>query len=241
MQIAILSDIHGNIDAFKEVVTSLQKRKPNRVICLGDLVGYGPNPEEVVQEITGLGYECILGNHEMALLRQEGRKKMNFQARENNVETEKLLSQESLDYIKKLPIAVTMENALFVHGFPPDSVYKYVISQSAAAIQQLFSSSPKTHFFVGHTHSLLLITKREDEVIKSKLKKGKIYLKDGEKSLINVGSVGQPRDGDNHAKYVIWDTEENSLEVIYCEYDIENTISKINDRGFPEVYGTRLR
>ncbi len=241
MQIAVLSDVHGNIEAFKEVVASLQERNPDKIICLGDLVGYGPDPEEVVQEMIGAGYECILGNHEMALLTQEGRRKMNFQARENNVITKQLLSRSSLDYISELPTTVSMDTALFVHGFPPDSVYKYVFGQTAASILHLFATLEKQYFFVGHTHSLLLIGQQEKNIVKARLKKGKNFLEAGEKYFINVGSVGQPRDGDNHAKYVIWDTEEKSLEVIYCKYDYEKTIKKVNERGFPEVYGIRLR
>ncbi len=152
---------------------------------------------------------------------------MNFQARENNVITKQLLSRSSLDYISELPTTVSMDTALFVHGFPPDSVYKYVFGQTAASILHLFATSEKQYFFVGHTHSLLLIGQQEKNIVKARLKKGKNFLEAGEKYFINVGSVGQPRDGDNHAKYVIWDTEEKSLEVIYCKYDYEKTIKKV--------------
>ncbi len=241
MRLAVLSDIHGNIEAFTAVIANLEEKKPDNVICLGDLVGYGPNPEEVVQEIVALGYDCILGNHETALLKEEGRRKMNFQARENNISTEKLLSQESLNYLRRLPPSISIHDALFVHGFPPDSVYKYVYSQTATAIMNLFDISEQTYFFVGHTHALLLISQEEGHIKKSRLKIGNNYLEDGQKYLINVGSVGQPRDGDSRAKYVIWNTEEKKVEVVSVEYDLETTIEKIHDLGFPEAYGIRLR
>ncbi len=240
MQIAVISDIHGNLEAFQAVIASLEERKPDRVVCLGDLVGYGPDPEAVVQLAIRLGYDCVLGNHEVALLSPEGRERMNSQARENNISTEKLLSGSSMDHFRQLSRTITTDRALFLHGFPPDSVFKYLYSQSHSTIRSLFDVSPITHFFVGHTHALLLIHREEERIVKASLERGKTFLEDREKYLINVGSVGQPRDGDNRAKYVIWDTRENTLDVLFIQYDFESTVKKIKERGFPEAYGLRL-
>ncbi len=241
MKIAVISDIHANLEAFQAVVTSIDKRMPDRVICLGDLVGYGPDPEEVVQLIRKLSYDCVLGNHEVALLDRRGLDMMNFQARDNSISTKELLSVDNLIYFKKMSRSLVVEKALFVHGFPPDSVFKYVFKQSESVLRTLFESSPTTHYFVGHSHGLLLIRHEKGAIVKLSLKEGRIALESGRQYLINAGSVGQPRDGDNRAKYVIWDTRENTLEVVYVRYDIEATIQKIKARGFPEAYGLRLR
>ncbi len=241
MKIAVISDIHANLEAFQAVVASIEKRVPDRVICLGDLVGYGPDPEEVVQLMRKVSYDCVIGNHEVALLKRKGLAMMNFQARDNSISTKELLSVGNISYINMLPYSLTVEKALFVHGFPPDSVFKYVFKQSESVLRTLFESSSTTHYFVGHSHALLLIGYGGRAIVKSPLKEGRIALESGMQYLINVGSVGQPRDGDNRAKYVIWDTVENTLEVVYVRYDLEATIKKIEARGFPEAYGLRLR
>ncbi len=122
VKIAVLADIHGNLEAFEAVQAILVQQGADRVICLGDNIGYGPDPEEVVCRLRQLGYSSVLGNHEFALMDERGRRWLNFQAAENNIETEKLLSDESKEYCCSLPPFLAFENAHFVHGYPPDSV-----------------------------------------------------------------------------------------------------------------------
>ncbi len=241
MKIAVLSDIHGNLEAFRAVVASIEVRRPDRVVCLGDMVGYGPEPEEVVQLFRDLQYDCILGNHELAMLEKIERRRLNFQARENNIRTEKLLSKGSLKYCRGLSPSFSIHNAHFVHGFPPDSVHKYAYNLSDKTLLELFESSNFSHYFVGHTHKLNMVTQDGDVLVRSALKEGKISFVPDQKYLITVGSVGQPREEDNRAKYVVWDSDEKTLEVVYVSYDIESTIRKIKARGFPEAYGIRLK
>lgn len=241
MKIAVLADIHGNLEAFEAVRDDLETQGAQRVICLGDNVGYGPDPEAVICRMRLLGYQSVLGNHEFALFDPRGRRWLNFQAAENNIETEKILSGESKDYCRSLPTHLVFEDAYFVHGYPPDSVFCYLDRQPDAKIATLFASTQATLFFVGHTHRLQLVTGHNGVVSRRALGRETLVLLPDKKYLINCGSVGQPRDGDKRAKYILWDSEKRLLEVRFVEYDNEKTMQKIRDLGFPEIYALRLR
>lgn len=241
MRIAVLSDIHSNLEALEAVTADLKQRFVDRVICLGDNVGYGPDPQEVVELIRLEGFFSVLGNHEFAFGDQRGRRWLNFQAAENNEATEELLSSENRDYCCALPACLELEGAHFVHGYPRDNVFRYLNKQSDERIASLFAYSSSSLFFLGHTHNLQVITMEEDKVRRARLAEGIVKLAVGRKYIFNCGSVGQPRDGDNRAKYLIWDTCESEVEVRCVAYDFQATMAKIRKLGFPEVYALRLR
>jgi predicted phosphodiesterase len=241
MRLAILSDIHGNLEAFQAVYADIARQRPDGVICLGDMIGYGPDPEEIIQGVQDLQCNTVLGNHEASLLTEKARKWMNFQARENSIRTEQLLSAKSLDYCRSLPRFLHAGDAWFVHGFPPDSVFAYLFNQPDHRIEELFATSTASLFFVGHTHDLQLVSQKQGKVVRLPLAEGRISLAKGRKHLINAGSVGQPRDGDNRAKYLIWNNETWDLDVLFIPYDNKKTIGKIYERGFPDIYAERLR
>jgi predicted phosphodiesterase len=240
VKIAILADIHGNLEAFLAVRADLEAQGAVRVICLGDNIGYGPDPEEVVRQLRQLGYESVLGNHEFALMKLQGRSWLNFQAAENNIETEKLLSNQSKAYCCTLPTFLVFENAHFVHGYPPASVFLYLDRQSDEKIAALFHSASATLFFLGHTHRLGLVSGQEGVITRKILGQETVVFLPDKKYIINCGSVGQPRDGDRRAKYLLWDPEAGQAEVRFVEYDNKKTMKKIRDRGFPEIYAARL-
>lgn len=240
MKIAVLSDIHGNLEALEAVVTELKRSDVDHVVVLGDLVGYGPDPEKVVKRVIKEGYQSVLGNHEAALSSARDRGWMNFQTKENNEKTEQLLSRECLEYCAGLPSSVVFENGRFVHGCPPDSVLQYLNMISDVEIVKLLNAATENFNFVGHTHKLELVWAEAGEVKREKLKEGFKKLDSGKKYLINCGSVGQPRDGNRKAKYLVWDSDKSCIEVCAVKYDASTTAKKINDLGFPAVYGTRL-
>lgn len=241
VKLAILSDIHGNLEAFEAVYTDLVQQGAERVVSLGDNIGYGPNPEEVVCRLQQLGCRSVLGNHEFALMDIRGRRWLNFQAAENNIETEKLLSDKNKIYCCNLPPFFEFEGGYFVHAYPPDSVFRYLDRQDDQKIAKLFEKLPAELFFLGHTHRLQLVAGRNGKISRRALGQELLTLKEGEKYIVNCGSVGQPRDGDNRAKYLLWDCDKRELEVRFVEYDITKTMQKILDLGFPEVYALRLR
>jgi predicted phosphodiesterase len=241
MKVAVLSDIHGNLEALQAVRDDLQQVGAEQVICLGDLVGYGPDPEAVVNLVRELGYRAIRGNHEEALANKRSRNWMNFQAKENNISTEALLSEDNLHFCCQLPTTITFPPALFVHGCPPDSVNTYLYMMGDNEVEKTFADSSLELFFVGHTHELMLVTRTEGKVVREHLGIGIKMLVKGCQYLINCGSVGQPRDGDARAKYLVWDSEAGTLEVRAVHYDVETTAEKIIARGFPRSYADRLR
>lgn len=240
MKVAVLADIHGNLEALLAVSADLRRRGADRVICLGDSIGYGPDPEEVVRQLRSLGYVSVLGNHEFALFDQRARKWMNFQAEENNIVTAGLLSPESLAYCTSLPKFLVFDKGYFVHGYPPQSVFRYLNRQADARVTTLLASAATPLFFLGHTHKLQLVYQHDGEIRRRALGREQLEFAPGQKYIVNAGSVGQPRDGDRHAKYLLWDTEAASLEVLFVAYDFRATMEKIKERGFPEAYAARL-
>lgn len=241
MKVAVFSDIHGNLEALQAVAADLEHLEGVKVICLGDLIGYGPDPEEVVNFVRRSGFEAILGNHEFALGDLRGRRWLNFQAAENNELVGKLLSQENLKYCLELPQFIQYRGGYFVHGYPPDSVLKYLHMQSDERVVKLFSKKNANIYFLGHTHRLQLVIVDDQKVERKVLPTGRTKLDVRKNYIVNCGSVGQPRCRDNRARYLLWDPEDNSVEVRCVDYDNKKTIQKIRERGLPEAYALRLQ
>ena len=237
---AILSDIHANLEAFQAVIEDIEKHRPDTVICLGDLIGYGPNPDEVITLFRQREYITVLGNHEAALQNHKMLNLLNFQAKENAIATAEMLSENNTEYCCNLPKNLHLSGALFVHGFPPSSVMKYVTMATDEQFASFWGKSDHQFSFVGHSHDLLIFSWKNGQLTRAKLSEGSHVLAKNTKYIINVGSVGQPRDGNYCAKYILWDTNAHSLQVNYVDYDVQKTVQKIRQCGFPEAYGRRL-
>lgn len=240
MNIAILSDIHANLEAFSAVIADFEERRPDHVICLGDLIGYGPNPDEVVRLFKQKGYISVKGNHEAVLSDRGLLRWFNFQAKDNSEATEKMLSLDNRVFCQNLPASFELNGAIFVHGFPPDSSFLYINRLSDDKICSFLAKAEHGLFFVGHTHNLQVYCWDGKRLTKQRVFEQKYVFKKGCKYIVNAGSVGQPRDGDNRAKYLIWDTGNRCLEIVRLEYDYKLTAKKIIDRGFPSEYAFRL-
>lgn len=245
MRTAIVSDIHGNLEALQAVLTDLRTQGCDRTICLGDIVGYGPNPCECLDLVTKLD-GCVLGNHDYgALIDPEGFSAAAEQAifwtrrqLENPDSPEE--SKRRLEFIARLPRTISEGNILFVHGSVRNPLNEYVFPEDVynrRKMEKLFSMV-QGYSFQGHTHapgifSVNLQFQRPDEFgYKTQLP--------SDKAMVNVGSVGQPRDGDWRSCYVI--LEGQTVEYRRVEYDIDTTIQKIFDT--PELdnfLGERLR
>lgn len=240
MKIAILSDIHGNNEAFRAVLEDIDNAKIEKMVCLGDCIGYGPEPETVIQEIRRRNIPNIIGNHEMAVGDSDHLNWFNPMARKSLERTIEMLSQDSLDYIKTLDYSLAIEGSRCVHGFPPDSARTYLFRISSHGLKTTLSTMPEPICFVGHTHDLEIIEYSGKNIERWPLKKAIQPLNRTYKYIINVGSVGQPRDGNNNAKYVIWDTQKNEIDVRYIPYDIASTVAKIKAAKLPESHANRL-
>jgi predicted phosphodiesterase len=240
MRLAIISDIHGNLEAFKEVLSDIDQSRVDGIASLGDNIGYGPEPEEVVQLIRQRNIPSVMGNHELAVVDTGCLDCMNPSARESLVLTKQLLSPDTVNYINTLKASMTFHKSLCVHGCPPDSVTRYLFELSKTQFRERFLSMKEKVCFVGHTHFPQIIAFDGQEVEGFPLQQGVFTLGQEHQFIINVGSVGQPRDGNNNAKYVIWETSTGSIEMRFVRYDIAATASKILEIGFPEYNATRL-
>ena len=240
MRLAVISDIHGNFDAFQQVLADIAKSGIDEVISLGDNVGYGPEPELVIQQIRARPIPSVQGNHELALKDPKYLNWFNPSARKSLVKTRSLLSDESLRYIKKFEPFLISHDCRFVHGFPPDSPLIYMFQASEQSKIEVFEKSAERLCFIGHTHTLQLIGYDGRQLEYHDLPEGLTGLVQEKKYIINVGSVGQPRDADNNAKYVIWDSVNDTIDIKFIPYDIASVVKKIQDAGLPEEHANRL-
>jgi diadenosine tetraphosphatase ApaH/serine/threonine PP2A family protein phosphatase len=241
MRRAVLSDIHGNLGALRSVLRDVERAGADEIITLGDNVGYGPDPDEVVQELAARGATSCLGNHEQALLFTDEAMSLNPHALHALERTRELLSPQSLEEISRMPRVVIRGGARFVHGAPPDLVTTYLFQFSREGrLEELFGRFPEELCFCGHTHELRIFTFDGGEVRRYRPEPGVFHLAPGVRHIINCGSVGQPRDGDRRAKWVLWDHQARTVDFRFVEYDIDPVARRILARGLPRMYADRL-
>jgi predicted phosphodiesterase len=240
MKYAVLSDIHSNLDAFERVLSDIHTAGVERILSLGDMIGYGAQPEEVIAAVHGHKVESILGNHELAVLNPGFLDWFNVQARRSLVQTTQMLTGGSLAFIRGLAPFLRIGDSHFVHGYPPESPLTYLFQADEKTLKRTFQTMDFRICFVGHTHDLECIAFGENGLSRTPLQKGKIRLDPGHRHILNIGSVGQPRDGNAAAKYIIWDPGENSVDLRFIPYDYMSAAEKIRAAGLPEVHARRL-
>ena len=240
MRVAVISDIHGNLEAFVRCLDDIERSCVDRIFSLGDAIGYGPQPEEVLGLLEQRGIPNILGNHELAVIDRHYRSDFSPQAIVSLKQTLKYLTPASLRCIKNLPHYREINDALMVHGCPPDSPTFYLNHMTLPEIKEIFASNGFGIAFVGHTHRLMLMNYDGKDLQFDPLQQETIKLELNYRYIINVGAVGQPRDGDPRAKYVIWDCHRNTLEIRRVTYDISKTANLIINRGFHRRDADRL-
>jgi len=233
LKIAIMSDIHGNSEALSEVLTDIEKQSVDKIICMGDLVGYGPYPNEVVNTFIDQKIPSTLGNHDLATFDMELLNDLTGIAHESILLTLDILGKDEKKYLEKLPKSIDCRNFHFVHASPPDNVRGYITKKSVNEIKYLFSQFDSKLCFIGHTHLLAMYHLVNNELKHESMEQGKLKLDPEKKYIINVGSVGQPRDGIPKAKYVIFDEDDYLLEIRFIDYDVKKVQNKILELGFP--------
>lgn len=238
---AVISDIHGNLEAFEAVWRDIEVLGITTVFSLGDNIGYGPDPEAVIKRLTALEVPSVLGNHELAVNDPSELDWFNPVARESLRKTVSMLSEASIESIHQFPYCRIQDAYRFVHGFPPDSPVLYQFQVSPEEMKETFDALPEQVFFTGHTHFPEIIAYRSGRIERDDLLEGLRQLDSQARYIVNVGSVGQPRDGNNNAKYVVFDPERFTLELRFIPYDVETVVQKILDAGLPESHATRLR
>jgi predicted phosphodiesterase len=240
MRIAIISDIHGNATALKAVLKDIELFSVDCIISLGDNIGYGPEPEKVIHMLHEKKIPSVKGNHELGATHPNFLAMFNPVAKQSIEMTVAMLSPNSMDIIEKYKNAIVKDGCRFVHGFPPESPTKYLFELSEFEVKQALSVMTERYCFIGHTHDLEILILEKDILTRKPLKNGDLELNPENKYLINAGSVGQPRDGNSQAKYVILDNKKNIMSVRYVTYDIADTVKKIYRAGLPEQHALRL-
>jgi predicted phosphodiesterase len=243
MRYLILSDIHANVTGLEAALAAVEG-KWDRAICLGDIVGYGPDPNEVVDKIRALDALTIRGNHDKAGSGLEDAADFNPVARFVAHWTREKLSPENLDYLMKLPTGpIQLDGMSLVHGALRDED-EYVFTQAQALEGLLEAPLPVTFF--GHTHLQggFILDETDVEVVRLKVPPGvasaKIDIADGKTYLLNPGSVGQPRDGDPRAGFAISDLSNRSVEFWRVPYNVAAVQERMSRAGLPEPLIARL-
>jgi len=240
MRIAVISDIHSNMDAFTRVLEDADRSFADAMVCLGDVIGYGPEPNEAISLIRERNIPTVMGNHELGVAECGYMEHLNPIACRSLQVTIEMLSEKSLPFVTGLDHFLVLYDSRFVHGFPPDSPTTYMFEISNVKMKNIFGQYRERLCFTGHTHNPEMVEFDGNFVVRTLLKRGVTKLDKDKRYIINAGSVGQPRDGDNHAKYLIWDTSEDTIEVKYVSYDIESAANKIIKAGLPSINATRL-
>jgi diadenosine tetraphosphatase ApaH/serine/threonine PP2A family protein phosphatase len=235
---AFISDVHGNLEALISVLEHMSALGITEVYCLGDVVGYGPDPRECLARSKAFGL-CLKGNHEEALLGSPV--DFNPQARTALEWTREKVNGENRAWIAGLPEMAVDGAFAFAHGSPRDPVREYVMPQdagNAGKMKAIFERLEQQVCFVGHSHVPGVFTEDGRYLPQCRLDGG--YRPGPGRALVNIGSVGQPRDGDPRACYVTWDGE----RVVYhrVPYDVETTMEKIMEtKALPEMLALRLK
>jgi len=238
MLILVLSDIHGNHTALDAVLKDAGK--VDEIWCLGDLLGYGPDPNDVVKKIRSLkNCSCLLGNHDAAVLGKMDLEAFNRDARLSVEWNQRELKADNLAFIKSLPEKLVMNEATLVHGSPRNPVWEYVLDWQIAMYNFEFF---ETDFcFIGHTHIPVVFEMTEDESnyhLEILNPTGPVELKP--RAIINPGSVGQPRDRDSRAAYALYDTQTRLWYPKRITYDISSVQERIYKARLPERNAIRL-
>jgi predicted phosphodiesterase len=234
---AVLSDVHANLHALEAVFDDLQSQEVDRYVCLGDIIGYGAFPEECIGKISSLGFITVAGNHDYAALGRIQTENFNALAKTATVWTRDQLSRESVKFLNTIPLVVEEANISFVHSsyYSPE-LFDYVQTSYDAHLS--LSQLPGRVCFIGHSH--IPVAFIQNGCVTYSLS-SEIKVPDGGKVLMNVGSVGQPRDQDPRASYAIYDDENRKITLRRVSYDIEGAISGILGKGLPVMLGERLR
>jgi len=241
LKLAVIADIHGNLEALAEVLADIDRIGADFIINLGDIIGYGPDPENVARLLRSRSIPSVMGNHELGFVRPDFLDWFNETARVSLVMSAALISADTREWLKGLDATLVFEQALFVHGCPPHSVLEYIFQKNDEQLRAIFRNMEERICFVGHTHTLGAISFSDSIIRRLTLGEGPFDLVSHCKYIISVGSVGQPRDGYNYsAKYALWDTANRRLINRFVPYEVSKTAGKIISLGFPRINAVRL-
>jgi diadenosine tetraphosphatase ApaH/serine/threonine PP2A family protein phosphatase len=239
MRYLIVADVHSNLEALEAILADAGPAEAT--LCLGDLVGYGPDPNACVRRVRTLpNLTCVAGNHDLAAIGAYDISWFNAHARAALLWTEKQLTRQSYDFLSSLHMVQTVEGCTLVHGSLPEPM-EYLVSQWEARATFQEMSTPVC--LVGHTHIAEFYTQPSGAMMpqhSSLINGGRVEIDPASRCIVNCGSIGQPRDGNPLAAYGVYDPKEQVITVRRVAYNIAAVQEKIHQAGLPSMLADRL-
>jgi predicted phosphodiesterase len=239
MLILVISDIHANLTALETILH--EAGNFDAAWCLGDLVGYGPDPNECIELIQTLpNLVCVMGNHDCAVIEHIKSASFNPEARLAIQWTRNELSKENHDFLKKLPEKIVIKGVTIVHGSPRHPIWEYLLDAQTASIS--FDYFDTSFCFIGHTHLPVIYSQDQkgDKAIATRIPQPNHVITLPIRSMINPGSVGQPRDRDTRSSFAIFDTENKRWHYRRIPYDISSVQERMYKAHLSERHINRL-
>ena len=237
MRYAFMSDVHGNLESLQRAFSMISD--DDVLMCLGDVVGYGPNPNECVRMIRERARHAVLGNHDLAALENFGVEYFNDVARAAIQWTQGVLDPENRAWLNTLSYELRFPEFLMVHGAPVN-YFEYILDKRAAA--RAFEATDAALVFVGHTHiAEYWVLEPDGSIGHAHMQHGgELILEDGKRYIVDIGSVGQPRDLNPEASFVLYEPEQKRVEWIRYSYPISEVQEKIHEAHLPDYLAVRL-
>lgn len=237
MRYGIFSDIHGNLEAMESVIAAYQQEAIDRYFCLGDVVGYGANPHECIEAVKRLQAHCLAGNHEWAVLGKMAIDDFNSEAQAAIQWTQGHLSEGDREFLANLDLIYKDEKMLLVHGMPYEPErFHYLLNHTQAKIG--FARMDREICFIGHSHIPGFFLEQPGAIHGVCLPE--FCLEAKPRCMVNVGSIGQPRDGHPQASYCVYDIDQKTISIKRVDYDIKKAQQKIVAAGLPPLLAARL-
>ena len=238
MRAAVISDTHANYHALEAVLAEIDRTEVDAIWCLGDTVGYGPMPNECCDTVAARADSCLVGNHDLVVLGELAVSDFNDEAAAAAKWTADVLTEQSHDFLAGLKPLGTVDGVDLFHASARDPVWEYVLSEEAAQATLGLTEAPLV--LVGHSHVALALAAEGESVAGGLAPGGTEVDLSGRRWLLNPGSVGQPRDGDPRAAWLLLDFGRRFAAFHRVAYPIEKTQSEMRERGLPRALATRL-
>ena len=239
MRYAIIADIHANLAALVAVLVDIERQGDvDELWCLGDVVGYGPDPHECIALLNKTNHVCVAGNHDLAAIEKLDTSEFNPDAALACRWTAKKLTAEDRRYLSNLPLIINKGDFTLVHGSPREPVWEYLLSISSA--EENFNHFKTKFCLIGHSHVPLMFKKGKKEASFSQFSTDSTLELGRERLILNPGAVGQPRDSDPRASYAIYDSETELVRLFRVPYDINATQARMVKCNLPMRLVARL-
>jgi diadenosine tetraphosphatase ApaH/serine/threonine PP2A family protein phosphatase len=237
-RVAVISDIHGNDVALEAVLADVDAVGAGRVWCLGDVVGYGPQPNRCCEIVRERAELCLVGNHDLAALGKVSTEDFNPEAAAATEWTRKALSEEARAFLDGLEPTAAADGVQLFHASPLDPIWDYVLTAEGALLSLQLTNAPVV--LVGHTHVPFAISLEGDELAGGHAAGGQVVELGSARWLLNPGSVGQPRDADPRAAWLLLDLAAGRAEFRRLEYEVERVQRGMHEAGLPSALADRL-